>query len=126
MPDSALTASPPGGEEWRWSWQARAACRGLVELFFHPAGEREPARSQRESAAKDLCLRCPVREDCGQFAISMREPYGTWGGMSEQEREAAVLGPHARRAAEVRRAKEALARERALAAGVSPADRQSS
>lgn len=70
-----------------------ASCRGNDELFFHPHGEREPARSDRERAAQDLCRRCPVRRECAGHALEMGEPYGVWGGVTETEREEQLHGP---------------------------------
>ena len=93
MPDVVGTAVPPGAQDWRWEWQLAARCRGRDDLFFHPHGEREPMRSEREEAAKAVCESCPVRPECAQHALEMREPYGVWGGMSESEREARLYGP---------------------------------
>ena len=92
MPDVVGTAHPPGGQSWRWEWQLLAACRGRSDLFFHPHGEREPMRSERERSAKRLCAGCPVRFECGEHALTMREPYGVWGGLSESERETRLYG----------------------------------
>ena len=50
MPDVLGTARPPGAQTWRWDWQVAARCRGRDDLFFHPHGEREPLRSDREAA----------------------------------------------------------------------------
>ena len=70
-----------------WDWQLHGACRGEnTSLFFHPDGERGPARARRQTAAKAVCARCPVLEACLKHALSVREPYGVWGGMSEEER----------------------------------------
>ncbi len=82
-----------------WEWQLMGACRGVdEELFFHPENERGAARSRREAAAKAVCRSCPVMVRCRQHAMSVREPYGIWGGLSETEREAMVgtnaLQPH--------------------------------
>jgi len=93
MPDVVGTARPPGAQGWRWEWQLAAACRGSDELFFHPHGEREPARSERERAAQALCRRCPVRRECADHALEMGEPYGVWGGVTEAEREEVLHGP---------------------------------
>lgn len=72
-----------------WEWQLLGACRGADgDLFFHPENERGPARSRREAAAKAICFTCPVLARCREHALSVREPYGVWGGMSETEREA--------------------------------------
>lgn len=32
------------------------------------------------------CMRCPVRDLCGDYAITAREPWGVWGGMTASER----------------------------------------
>src|SRR4051812_33570799 len=70
-----------------WDWQLHGACRGEnTSLFFHPDGERGPARARRQNAAKAVCARCPVIDACLKHALSVREPYGVWGGMSEEER----------------------------------------
>jgi WhiB family redox-sensing transcriptional regulator len=55
--------------------------------FFHPDGERGPARARREARAKAVCLACPVLELCRRHALAVHEPYGIWGGLSEAERE---------------------------------------
>ncbi|MGA1479922.1 MAG: WhiB family transcriptional regulator, partial [Candidatus Nanopelagicales bacterium] len=31
---------------------------------------------------------CPVLAQCAAHALAVREPYGVWGGMSEDDREA--------------------------------------
>jgi WhiB family redox-sensing transcriptional regulator len=56
-------------------------------VFFHPEGERGPARRRRDDAAKAVCASCPVMQECRQHALTVREPYGVWGGMTEDERE---------------------------------------
>ena len=70
-----------------WDWQLHGSCRGeSTSLFFHPDGERGPARARRQAAAKAVCGQCPVIEACLKHALAVREPYGVWGGMSEEER----------------------------------------
>jgi WhiB family redox-sensing transcriptional regulator len=78
----------PGPNADLWDWQLHAACRGVdSSLFFHPEGERGAARSARENSAKEVCMRCPVRAECAAHALAVREPYGVWGGLTEDERE---------------------------------------
>ncbi|MER5492811.1 MULTISPECIES: WhiB family transcriptional regulator [unclassified Streptomyces] len=78
----------PGPNADLWDWQLLAACRGVdSSLFFHPEGERGAARSAREHSAKEVCMRCPVRAECAAHALQVREPYGVWGGLTEDERE---------------------------------------
>jgi WhiB family redox-sensing transcriptional regulator len=79
----------PGPVADRWDWQLHAACRGLSsEAFFHPDNERGSARAARDAAAKAVCAGCRVRDDCRSHALAVKEPYGVWGGLSEDERDA--------------------------------------
>jgi WhiB family redox-sensing transcriptional regulator len=72
----------------RPAWMDEAICTGRTELFFAPHAERPPARLRREAAARQVCLRCPVRIECRDHARRALE-YGFWGGESEAERAAA-------------------------------------
>lgn len=63
-------------------------CRGNhAYLFFPPsATERKEERERREHKAKAICAVCTVKDDCLEFALEIREPYGIWGGLTETER----------------------------------------
>lgn len=80
-----------------WEWQFAGACREAEpSIFFHPDGERGSARRRRAEAAKAVCAMCPVISACREHALRAREPYGVWGGLSEEERqrpEAVEPGP---------------------------------
>jgi WhiB family transcriptional regulator, redox-sensing transcriptional regulator len=70
-----------------WDWQHRAACRGAdTRIFYHPENERGPSRRHREEQAKQICRACPVLADRLVWALTTREPYGVWGGLSAAER----------------------------------------
>lgn len=71
-------------------WQERAACRGpQASVFFPPSYfERKEAKAYREARAKEICQACPVRRDCLDYAVAIREPHGIWGGLNEMERKA--------------------------------------
>lgn len=72
----------------QWDWQHEGLCRTRSpELFFHPDGERGAVKRAREERAKALCHECPVIEQCRAHALGVPEPYGVWGGLSEDERE---------------------------------------
>ena len=87
----------PGPNADLWDWQLDGACRDEdTEVFFHPEGERGSARARREQAAKSICARCPVITSCASHALAVREPYGVWGGLSEDDREAILNGRRAR------------------------------
>ena len=70
------------------TWQGRAACRGPESrLFFPPTYvERRDEREGRERRAKAICASCAVRRDCLDYALTIREPHGIWGGLNESER----------------------------------------
>ena len=71
-----------------YEWQYLGACRGVdPETFFSPDAERGPRRRAREAAAKALCAVCPVITECLDHALTVREPYGVWGGMNINERD---------------------------------------
>ena len=79
----------PGPISTLWEWQNRGSCLGMdSSVFFHPEGERGGSRRRRDERAKAICQDCPVLEECRDHALSTREPYGVWGGMSEEERRA--------------------------------------
>ncbi len=81
------TVTRPSWDE-EISWQSDALCRGAnADLFFPPTHlEKKEERAARESQAKAVCARCPVRQPCLEFALAVREPHGIWGGLNEIER----------------------------------------
>lgn len=85
------SAPAPLGELWEWQFQGLCRTRN-PELFFHPEGERGPARRRRDAMAKALCEQCPVMEPCRAHALAVPEPYGVWGGLTEDERLAILEG----------------------------------
>lgn len=83
----------PGPVADLWDWQLEGSCRRVSpDMFFHPEGERGSARRSRDTAAKEVCLGCPVLRECREHALRVREPYGVWGAMTEDDREAYYAG----------------------------------
>lgn len=68
-------------------WRQRAACRDEDPELFFPIGNTGPALVQIEEA-KQVCRRCPVIEECLQWALETGQDAGVWGGTSEDERRA--------------------------------------
>ncbi len=70
------------------TWQHRGACRGpQAAVFFPPPQfERKVERAERERRAKEICADCPVTKECLDYALSIKEPHGIWGGLNEAER----------------------------------------
>lgn len=59
---------------------AKAACTGSSgDLFFSPMEEDA-------HAAKDVCMRCPVRWECLAYALGTDQKHGVWGGLTAEER----------------------------------------
>ncbi|MCB1016258.1 MAG: WhiB family transcriptional regulator [Acidimicrobiales bacterium] len=71
----------------------KAACRGpQAAVFFPPPQfERKDEKLEREARAKEICETCTVKEPCLDYAVSIREPHGIWGGLNENERKALLL-----------------------------------
>lgn len=61
-------------------WQTQGLCAQTdPEAFFPEQGE--PNR-----AAVRVCEQCPVQVRCLEWALANNEPYGVWGGVTENER----------------------------------------
>jgi WhiB family redox-sensing transcriptional regulator len=69
-------------------WRAHAACKGYDPEHFFSSEDLtdKQERIERESAAKAVCARCPVRMECLDYAVAAGERYGIWGGLNPQER----------------------------------------
>jgi WhiB family transcriptional regulator, redox-sensing transcriptional regulator len=68
-------------------WRHRALCRHVDPELFFPIGTTGPAAVQVEEA-KAVCRRCPVVNDCLQWALASGQDAGVWGGLDEDERRA--------------------------------------
>lgn len=69
-------------------WRELARCRSHPAVLFFGLDDLEtPAeRRIREEAAKRICAECQVRQECLEYALATKEPYGIWGGLTEVER----------------------------------------
>ncbi|MFI7087695.1 WhiB family transcriptional regulator [Streptomyces anulatus] len=65
----------------------RSSCREEDPELFFPIGNTGPALVQIEEA-RAVCRRCPVMEQCLQWALENGQDHGVWGGLSEDERRA--------------------------------------
>jgi WhiB family redox-sensing transcriptional regulator len=68
----------------RSSWEQHAACATIdvdQELFFP-----EPETSDLAEPARAVCVSCPVRSSCLDFALARPGLYGVWGGLTTGER----------------------------------------
>lgn len=61
-------------------WAEYAACREVDSgLFF-------PDKGDSNRAAKAICARCSVCDQCLETALANREDFGVFGGLSPRER----------------------------------------
>ena len=70
------------------TWRADALCHRDSAVHFFPPGhfERREEKHSREGAARALCRACPVQPECLEYALTVQDPHGIWGGMNELER----------------------------------------
>ena len=61
------------------AWHAEAACRD------HPGINFFPEAGEPSDAARAICFRCPVRDDCLEAGLAGNER-GIWGGTSYRYR----------------------------------------
>ncbi|MEU0950303.1 WhiB family transcriptional regulator [Streptomyces canus] len=66
-------------------WRHNAVCKDEDPELFFPIGNTGPSLLQIEEA-KAVCRRCPVMEQCLQWAFESGQDSGVWGGLSEDER----------------------------------------
>jgi WhiB family redox-sensing transcriptional regulator len=62
------------------SWQDLALCAETDPEAFFP----EKGGSSRD--AKAVCMACPVRAQCLDYALETHQLFGIWGGLSERQR----------------------------------------
>lgn len=63
-------------------WQQRARCRGLDPDQFFVRG------AARSRPVLRICERCPVRQQCLEYAVANGVEFGIWGGTTERQRRA--------------------------------------
>lgn len=64
-------------------WAGAALCHqvgpDMGDAWFPNSGDQAPG-------AKAVCGRCPVRDECLQYALDLNIKEGIWGGLNERER----------------------------------------
>lgn len=87
---SAMTSRPAGERrlDAAGGSSAGAACLepGTDPDLFFPPGEAGLATQRQVAQAKALCARCPVMEQCRDWAVTSGESEGIWGGTTPAER----------------------------------------
>ncbi|MCX4824990.1 WhiB family transcriptional regulator [Streptomyces sp. NBC_01142] len=66
-------------------WLQEAACAGEPPELFFPVSETGRADEQADRA-KEVCRRCPVTDQCLEWALRTGQGTGVWGGLKASER----------------------------------------
>jgi len=61
-------------------WTAQGKCRDMDPAIFFPSD------GIGVQVAQHICVDCPVRVACLEYALADRIDHGVWGGTSERER----------------------------------------
>lgn len=76
------------------TWEERARCLGSdTEMFFAQS-------AVEERAAKKVCSRCPVAQECLEYALTNDLRFGVWGGLNRNQRSRVATKRAAARAAQ--------------------------
>ena len=64
-----------------------AECQQVPHIFFQEENQKNAAVIREENyAAKAICARCPIKDECLTYALESGEAYGIWGGLLPSER----------------------------------------
>lgn len=66
-------------------WRHYAACRDEDPDLFFPVSEAGPGAEQVQRA-KTVCARCPVQQECLNYAVEAGLDHGVFGASSSAER----------------------------------------
>ena len=62
-------------------------CEQLPDVFFPEDGVNIAEVRQMNQLAKEVCDRCPIKVQCGEYGVLNQEPFGIWGGLTLADRE---------------------------------------
>ena len=69
----------------RDEWLQQAACRGMNPNLFFPEHDNGRKAYKVDQQAVDACAKCPVVEQCADWAVK-HEAHGYQGGLTENQR----------------------------------------
>jgi WhiB family redox-sensing transcriptional regulator len=73
------------------SWASRGAC-AESEIDFAEVSSKRPGFEREQQRALAICAKCPVREECAEYALEQEGPgdvmgrSGVFGGMTPLQR----------------------------------------
>lgn len=64
-------------------WHERAGCKGQPAHYFFPENKYGDSQNHRKcvAEARKICMKCPVAQQCFDYALNAEEEYGVWGGV---------------------------------------------
>lgn len=65
---------------WGEEWRTDAACRDYPTAMFFP--DEGTGRMTDWETPRAVCITCPVRSACRDFAVATRMTDGMWGGLT--------------------------------------------
>lgn len=73
----------------RGTWIKRGACveHPNPEWWFHATATPLKTPETFYTKAAEVCADCPVRVECGDYAIATSQPHGMWGGLTPKQRD---------------------------------------
>lgn len=60
-------------------------CEQYPDLYIAPDGVEPATIGSEYKFLREVCGRCPVKQLCGEYAISFIPDHGMWGGMTPTE-----------------------------------------
>ncbi|MGF1597722.1 MAG: WhiB family transcriptional regulator [Acidimicrobiales bacterium] len=78
-------ANRPAEPDPDLTWRKDASCRDTSPELFFPIGTTGQAVEQID-AARMVCMGCPSRIPCLEFALTTNQDSGVWGATSEEDR----------------------------------------
>lgn len=61
-------------------WMSTGLCSDKPPALFFPSD------GVGVEVAKKICMECPVKDQCREYALEQRIDHGVWGATSERER----------------------------------------
>lgn len=75
----------PTEKQYNDEWRTNANCGDADPEIFFAEGNKAPGKEMTR-LARAICQECVVRVDCLDEAVSKKEAYGIWGGLTPAER----------------------------------------
>lgn len=86
QPIETLTNLPMTARPVDAGWRAEALCKELCDAGTHDPAWWINVEQKHLPKVLKICAMCPVLEPCKEWAVTLPEPVGVWGGTLPKER----------------------------------------